>query len=150
MSLPQSLARRGLLARLHYLTRTDHARQAARAAGLTVTDRTVKAWMEGKRRPSRANLERIETAYRTVRRHNVARHLLRRLNSGGGTRVELHPLNQSQVPRPQQRFVEYRALNVRRWDRIVAACVKCRCNATKVMPLLSQCQKSDKGALACG
>lgn len=35
--------------------------------------------------------------------------------------MELHPLNQSQVPRPHQRFVEYRALNVRRWDRIVAA-----------------------------
>ncbi len=34
-------ARRGLLARLHYLTRTDHARQMAREAGLDVTDRTL-------------------------------------------------------------------------------------------------------------
>ncbi len=34
-------ARRGLLARLHYRTRSDHACAAARAAGLTVTDRTV-------------------------------------------------------------------------------------------------------------
>ncbi|MGC5410537.1 transcriptional regulator, partial [Streptomyces sp. DT225] len=36
--------RRGLMARLHYLTRTPHARAAAHDAGLTVTDRTLKAW----------------------------------------------------------------------------------------------------------
>ncbi|MGW0135715.1 transcriptional regulator [Streptomyces sp. NPDC003299] len=115
-------ARRGLLARLHYLTRTEHARQAAREAGLTVTDRTLRAWMDGRRSPSRKNLERIEAAYRTVRRHNVARYLLARLNrEGRGTRVEFHPLNQSQVTRPRQRVITYRTLNVRRWDRIVEA-----------------------------
>ncbi|MFJ8200903.1 transcriptional regulator [Streptomyces sp. NPDC096152] len=114
--------RRGLLARLHYLTRTEHSRRAAREAGLTVTDRTVKAWLDGRRVPSAANLHRIETAYRTVRRHNVARYLLARLNrEGRGTRVEFHPLNQSQVPRPRQRVLEYRTLNVRHWDRIVRA-----------------------------
>lgn len=114
--------RRGLLARLHYLTRSDHARTAARAAGLTVTDRTLRAWLEGRRSPSRKNLDRIERAYRSVRRENVARYLLARLNrEGRGTRVEIHPLNQSQVSRPHQRAVEFRHLNVRRWDRIVAA-----------------------------
>ena len=114
--------RRGLMARLHYLTRSDHARQAARDAGLTVTDRTLKAWLDGKRSPSRKNLERIDAAYSTVRRHNVARYLISRLNAQGrGTRVEIHPLNQSQVPRPRQRVVEYRTLNIRHWDRIVEA-----------------------------
>ncbi|MEU6283990.1 transcriptional regulator [Streptomyces sp. NPDC047028] len=114
--------RRGMLARLHYLTRTEHARQAAREAGLTVTDRTLKAWLDGRRSPSKKNLERIETAYRTVRRHNVARYLLARLNrQGRGTRVEFHPLNQSQVDRPRQREVSFRTLNVRRWDRIIDA-----------------------------
>ncbi|WP_030621637.1 hypothetical protein [Streptomyces fulvoviolaceus] len=114
--------RRGLLARLHYLSRTPHAREAARAAGLAVTDRTLRAWLEGRHRPSKRSFERIETAYRTVRRHNVARYLLARLNAGGrGTRVEFHPLNQSRVPRPQQREVAFRALNIRHWDRIVAA-----------------------------
>ncbi|MGA5134782.1 transcriptional regulator [Streptomyces olivoreticuli] len=113
-------ARRGLMARLHYLTRSAHARKAAQDAGLTVTDRTLKAWLEGRRSPSKANLERIDAAYRAVRRHNVARHLLKRLNRDGrGTRVEIHPLNQSQVPRPLQRVVEYRTMNVRRWDKIV-------------------------------
>ncbi|MFF7566630.1 transcriptional regulator [Streptomyces pseudovenezuelae] len=115
-------ARRGLLARLHYLTRTPHARTDARAAGLTVTDRTLRAWTAGTRTPSRKNLEAIEQAYRTVRRENVARYLTARLNRDGrGTRVEIHPLNQSQVSRTRQRPVEFRALNVRRWDRIVAA-----------------------------
>ncbi|GGV88321.1 hypothetical protein GCM10015535_39440 [Streptomyces gelaticus] len=113
--------RRGLMARLHYLTRTEHSRRAAREAGLTVTDRTLKAWLEEKRRPSNANLERIDAAYRQVRRQNVAPYLLRRLNANGGTRVEIHPLNQSQVPRQLQRLVEYRTMNVRRWDRIVEA-----------------------------
>ncbi|MFB7214155.1 transcriptional regulator [Streptomyces sp. NPDC056255] len=114
--------KRGLMARLHYLTKTDHSLAAARDAGLTVTDRTLQAWLEGTRRPSKANLERIDAAYRTVRRRNVARHLLARLNrEGRGTRVEFHPLNQSQVARPLQRVVEYRTMNVRRWDRIVDA-----------------------------
>ncbi|MFF7048220.1 hypothetical protein ACFY94_07655 [Streptomyces griseorubiginosus] len=71
--------------------------------------------------PSRRNLAAIEQAYRTVRRENVARYLAARLNRDGrGTRVEIHPLNQSRDSRPRQRPVEFRALNVRRWDRIVA------------------------------
>ncbi|MER5889394.1 transcriptional regulator [Streptomyces sp. NPDC001941] len=114
-------SKRGLMARLHYLTRSDQALRAAREAGLTVTDRTVRAWLEGGRQPNRKNLERIDAAYRTVRRANVSRHLLRRLNARGGTRVELHPLNQSQVDRRFQRVLEFRSLNIRRWDRIVAA-----------------------------
>ncbi|MEV5177726.1 transcriptional regulator [Streptomyces flaveolus] len=117
-----SRARRGLLVGLHYLTRPDRARAAAREAGLTVTDRALRAWLEGRRSPSPRNLARIEAAYRAVRRRNVARSLLARLNRAGrGTRVEFHPLNQSQVPRPRQRELSYRMLNVRHWDRIVAA-----------------------------
>ncbi|MEU4173061.1 transcriptional regulator [Streptomyces sp. NPDC026665] len=115
-------ARRGLLARLHYLTRTDHARAAARNAGLTATPRTIKAWLAGTRSPSRASVAAIERAYRAVRRENVARYLTARLNrEGRGTRVEIHPLNQSQVDRPRQREVGLRHMNVRRWDRIVTA-----------------------------
>ncbi|TSB17726.1 transcriptional regulator [Streptomyces benahoarensis] len=115
-------ARCGLMARLHYLTRSDHARAAAREAGLTVTDRTLKAWLDGKQTPNRRNLTRIEDAYRAVRRRNVARYLLGRLNRDGrGTRVEFHPLNQSQVSRPQQRVVSYRTLNARHWDAVVQA-----------------------------
>ncbi|MGW7412764.1 transcriptional regulator [Streptomyces sp. NPDC054863] len=114
-------SKRGWSARLNYLTKTDHARAAAKAAGLTVTDRTLKAWREGKRQPSRASLEKIERAYTLVRRQNVATHLLKRLNSGGGTRVEIHPINQSQVDQRLKRDVGYRTMNVRRWDKIVGS-----------------------------
>lgn len=57
-----------------------------------------------------------------MRRENVARYLLARLNRDGrGTRVEVHPVNQSRVDRPRQRAVEFRTMNVRNWDRIVGA-----------------------------
>ncbi|MFJ2645054.1 transcriptional regulator [Streptomyces sp. NPDC087511] len=114
--------RRGWTARLHYLTRSAHSLAAARDAGLTVTDRTLNAWLDGRRAPSRRSLDQIEAAYRQVRRSNVARYLLGRLNAQGrGTRVEIHPLNQSQVPGPRQRVLEYRSLNVRHWDQVVDA-----------------------------
>ncbi|MEV3861420.1 transcriptional regulator [Streptomyces sp. NPDC050095] len=117
-------SRRGMLARLHYLTRTSHARAAAREAGLTVTDRTLKRWADGRATPSKKSLAQLDTAYRRVRRQNVARHLVQRLNrQGRGTRVEFHPLNQSQVARPLQRDVSFRTLNVRRWERMVDAWV---------------------------
>lgn len=113
---------RGLGARLRYLTSSKGARAAAREAGLTVNDRTIRDWQRGMRKPNKANLERIEQAYRKVRRRNVEQHLLRRLNRDGqGTRIEIHPQNQSGVDRPRQREVTFRTLNIRKWDRIVHA-----------------------------
>ncbi|MEU6841833.1 transcriptional regulator [Streptomyces sp. NPDC046716] len=114
--------RRGMLARLHYLTRSDRAKTAARAAGLNVTDRTLKRWAAGKSAPSKKSLAQLDAAYRQVRRQNVARHLLQRLHRDGrGTRVEFHPLNQSQVTRPHVREVSFRTLNVRNWDAMISA-----------------------------
>jgi hypothetical protein len=114
--------RRGLTARLRYLTSSPRQLAAARAAGLTISARTIKAQQAGTRKPSARTLRQVDAAYRKVRRQNVARHLLARLNrQGRGTRVEFHPVNQSRVQRPRQRVVEYRSLNVRTWDRIVAA-----------------------------
>ncbi|WP_406110579.1 transcriptional regulator [Streptomyces sp. NBC_01003] len=114
--------RRGMMARLHYLTRTEHAEAPAREAGLTVTNRTLKRWAESKASSSKKSLTQLEAAYLQVRRQNVARHLLQRLNRGGrGTRMEFHPLNQSQVSRPHHRAISFRTLNVRRWNRMVEA-----------------------------
>lgn len=49
----------------------------------------------------------LSVAYRAVRRQNVARYLLARLNrEGRGTRLEIHPLNQSQVDRPAHLFIQ--------------------------------------------
>lgn len=113
--------RRGLSARLRYLTRSKAGHQAMQEAGITVTLRTLKAWLAGKQRPNKANLAKIDTAYWTLRRKNVAKYLLRRLNANGGTRVEIHPVDQSHVPIPRQRILEYRRLNIRHWDAIVDA-----------------------------
>jgi len=112
---------RGLAARLRYLTRSPAGHQALHDAGVTVTPRTLKAWLNAKQRPNKKNLTGIDTAYRTLRRHNVARYLLRRLNSGGGTRVEIHPLDQTSVPAPHRRVLEYRRLTIRHWDAIIDA-----------------------------
>ncbi|ASY37082.1 MULTISPECIES: transcriptional regulator [unclassified Streptomyces] len=114
--------RRGLTARLRYLTSSPRQLAAAREAGLTISDRTIRAQKAGARTPSARTLREIEAAYEQVRRQNVARHLQARLERGGrGTRVEFHPVNQSGVVRPRQRAVEYRTLNVRKWGRIVGA-----------------------------
>lgn len=119
---PPVTAQRGLLARLNYPTRTARSQQAAKDAGLMVSDRTLKARQEGERSPSKAKLERVDQAYQVVRRLNVARHLTARLNRGGrGMRVEIHPVNQSQVARPLQRVAEHRSMNIRRWDTIVGS-----------------------------
>ncbi|MYW04451.1 transcriptional regulator [Streptomyces sp. SID3343] len=115
---------RGLAARLRYLT-TSHAGYAAMdTAGITVTSRTLAAWLAEDQTPNRANLRRIEAAYRDLRRRNVARSLTGRLNNNGrGTRVELHPHDQSGVREPHRRagVAGHRNVNVRRWDAIVRA-----------------------------
>jgi hypothetical protein len=113
--------RRGLMARLRYLTTSDRTRAAARDAGLTVTPRTISAWLRGKQNPSPANLARIDQAYRKVRRDNTVRQLRRRLEAGGGTRIEIHPLDQTQTSLPHRRDIPLRRINVRHWGPLVDA-----------------------------
>lgn len=113
--------RRGLTARLRYLTRSQAGQDAMREAGISVTRRTLKAWLEGRQRPNRTNLPKIDTAYWALRRLNVSRYLLQRLNADGGTRVEIHPLDQTRVPAQRRRVLEYRRLNIRSWDAIIDA-----------------------------
>ncbi|WP_326693167.1 transcriptional regulator (plasmid) [Streptomyces sp. NBC_01795] len=119
-------SRRGLGARLNYLTRSDAGRQAMAEAGITVTRRTLRNWLQHKQSPSRDNLARIDAAYRAHRRRNVAPHLLQRLNARGGTRVEIQPLDQRAVADPRKRHIatdraDFRRLRIRTWDRIVEA-----------------------------
>ncbi|MFI6979217.1 transcriptional regulator [Embleya sp. NPDC050154] len=115
---------RGLAARLRYLTASRAGYEAMETAGIAVTPRTLAAWLAEDQTPNRANLRRIDAAYRDLRRRNVARSLTRRLNNGGrGTRVELHPHDQSGVREPHRRagVAGHRSVNVRRWDAIVRA-----------------------------
>lgn len=111
---------RGLRARLAYITGSKARREQAIAAGLT--PKSLSAWQRGVRKPNRASLQRIEETYRAMRRRNVQRDLIRRLNRGGrGTQVEFHPVNQSAVRQSHVRPVEMRRLNIRRWDDMVRA-----------------------------
>jgi hypothetical protein len=112
---------RGLHARLRYLTASQAGYQAMEQAGIHVQPRTLTGWLAEEHTPTAANLQRIDAAYRALRRENVARHLTQRLNAGGGTRVELHPLDQSGVQRRHQRIVPHRRMTIRRWDHLVSA-----------------------------
>jgi len=112
---------RGLHARLRYLTASPAGYQAMEQAGIHVRPRTLAGWLAEDHTPNPANLARIDTAYRTLRRENVARHLTQRLNADGGTSVELHPLDQSGVQRQHQRIVPHRRMTIRRWDPLITA-----------------------------
>jgi hypothetical protein len=119
-------SRRGLGARLNYLTNSPAGYEAMREAGITVARGTLRRWLQHKQTPTRDNLARIDAAYRAYRRRNVSRHLLQRLNARGGTRVEIQPLDQSAVADPRRRVIAtdragFRRLRIRNWDRIVEA-----------------------------
>lgn len=115
--------RRGLNARLRYLD-SPAGRQALKDQG--VSARTIRSWMRGKSNPSKANLERIDSAYWSRRRENLIRSgwLKRHLdNDGRGRRVEIYPVDQTHVP--EKRFrptVSQRSITVRYvWSDLVDA-----------------------------
>lgn len=119
--------RRGLRARMKYLTTTKGGRAAMAAAGITATPATIRAWTRGKQRPRPASLEAIDTAYWNLRAHNVLaspgafkQHLN---NNGKGTKVEIHPINQQVVDENRRRDnLRIRPLQVRYvWDEAVDA-----------------------------
>lgn len=104
---------RGLSARLRYLTKSSAGYDAMDAAGLDVTARTFTAWLAEERTPTAANLAKIEAAYDRLHAQNMAASLKRRLDNGGrGTRVEIHPVDQTSVPIEQQRDLKIRKVTV--------------------------------------
>ncbi|OEV27136.1 hypothetical protein AN219_23610 [Streptomyces nanshensis] len=112
---------RGLGARLHYLD-TDAGREALRNAG--VRPGTLRRWQQGKAKPSKGSREKIERAYREIRTRNMLRSgaLTKRLQQEGrGTRVEIYPVNQANVPAQHQRDVPQRSIRVRDWAPITHA-----------------------------
>jgi hypothetical protein len=111
--------RRGIRARLNYLG-TPAGQQAMLQAGITATPRTMDAWQTGKRLPNHANRARLDSAYWDLRRRNVAADLKRRLH---GTRVEIDPVDQSQVQIKHRRALNVRHLTIRprHWDAAVDA-----------------------------
>ncbi|WP_318206207.1 transcriptional regulator [Streptomyces sp. SCL15-4] len=117
-----AMSERGLEARLKYLTNSPAGYQAMERAGISVTPRTLIAWLSGDRDPNKANRGRLDAAYADLRRRNVAKNLKNRLNNNGrGTRVEVHPITQAGVTPSRQRALEVRKVNIRpsQWDRLV-------------------------------
>lgn len=117
---------RGLEARLKYLTNSPRGYAAMERAGIDVKPRTLIAWLSGDRDPNKANLGKIEKAYRSLRRQNIARSMKRRLSKNGGTRVEVHPADQSGVKAQHRRNLDrdsIRRIRVRpsEWERLVDA-----------------------------
>ncbi|MEV0361017.1 hypothetical protein AB0H71_33650 [Nocardia sp. NPDC050697] len=113
---------RGLSARLRYLTKSSAGYEAMESAGLDVTARTFTAWLAEERTPNAANLAKIEAAYTDLHHQNMAGSLKRRLSGDGtGTRIEVHPVDQSAVPPEQQRDLRIRRVTVRpdEWTRLV-------------------------------
>ncbi|TQF07970.1 hypothetical protein E6W39_01205 [Kitasatospora acidiphila] len=119
--------RRGLKARMNYLTTHKGGAQALADAGITANPATIRAWRKGTQRPRPANLEAIDTAYWNLRAHNVLANpalLKAHLNNGGrGTRIEIHPINQDVVEEPRRRDnLRVRSFQARYiWDDAVDA-----------------------------
>jgi hypothetical protein len=114
---------RGIAARLRYLTASSAGYAAMERAGISVTRRTLYAWLAEERSPSPANRARLDAAYWDLRRHNVAADLRRRLTRRGGTRIEIDPVDQTAVAPRHRRDLAVRRLTVRprHWDAAVDA-----------------------------
>jgi hypothetical protein len=118
-------SRRGLAARLRYL---DSPAGRAALAEQGVAARTVRSWMKGKGSisPTAESRRRIDAAYWERRRENLIRSgwLKRHLdNDGRGRRMEIYPVDQSQVPAERRRpTLSQRSITVRYvWDDLVDA-----------------------------
>ncbi len=121
--------RRGLMARMKYLTTHRGGLRALAEAGITATSHTLRKWTGGKQTPKPANREAIDTAYWNLRAHNVMANphaFQQHLNRGGqGTKIEIHPINQDAVtPTRRRDNLRVRRFQVRYiWDDAVEAMV---------------------------
>lgn len=106
---------------LAYLTTRKSAPAALAAHGVTADARTLTAWRSSTRTPSVRQQALLQTAFRSLRRHNVAPYLTRVLNADGGTRIEIHPADQQNVEARHRRELRVRRKNIRRWNPIIAA-----------------------------
>lgn len=93
-------SRRGVSARLNYLTSHRGGVEALQAQGLAARPRTLRGWLAGLVVPRRSSREAIDRAYRELRIRNVARELRRRL--ADGRRITVEPLPADAVPHTKQ------------------------------------------------
>ncbi|MGX1886934.1 transcriptional regulator [Streptomyces sp. NPDC055287] len=118
---PYPTAEAGCRRHLLYLTRSRAGYALMQHSGIRLDRRKIAAWLSEERSPRAEQRLRVEEAFRLLRRRNMAPSLTRRLNSDGGTRVEIYPVDQSKVDAKHQRAARWRRKNIYRWDPIVAA-----------------------------
>ncbi|MFG3285291.1 transcriptional regulator [Streptomyces sp. NPDC048111] len=116
MTPPERL-RRNLL----YLTRSRTGYTFMQDCGIRLDRRMITAWLAEERCPRPERQRRLEDAFRLLRRRNMALSMTRRLNAGGGTCVEIYPVDQSDVSDEHRRTARWRHKNIYRWDPIVTA-----------------------------
>ncbi len=114
---PSERLRRNLL----YLTRSRTGYTYMQDCGIRMDRRMITAWLAEERHPRPEQQQRLENAFRLLRRRNMAPSMTRRLNAGGGTRVEIYPVDQSDVDDKHRRTARWRHKNIYRWDPIVKA-----------------------------
>ncbi|MEU3511308.1 transcriptional regulator [Streptomyces longwoodensis] len=114
---PTQRLRRNLL----YLTRSRTGYTFMQDCGIRMDRQMITAWLAEERIPSPEQQRRLEDAFRLLRRRNMAPSMTRRLNARGGTRVEIYPVDQSDVEDKHRRTARWRRKNIYRWDPIVAA-----------------------------
>ncbi|MBB0245870.1 transcriptional regulator [Streptomyces alkaliphilus] len=104
--------KRGINARLRYLTASKAGREAMAAQG--ISRRALAAWTAGKRSPSPKSRAALDRAYWGLRRQRVVAHIKRRLaREGRGTRIEIDPVDQSRVLPGRRRDLNVRRITIR-------------------------------------
>lgn len=104
---------------LDYLVKKKSAADALHAHGITADAGTLDAWRSKIPTPDPEEQQRLGQAFRDLRRRNIAPHLTRVLNANGGTRIEIHPVNQEAVEARHRRDLRVRWKNIWRWNTII-------------------------------
>jgi hypothetical protein len=104
-----------------YLARKAGGAGAMQAHGITADPVSLTDWLSQAHTPSPDRQQRLQLAFRELRRHNIAPHLTRVLNADGGTRIEIHPVDQEYVETRYVRYLRARNKNIYRWNAIVQA-----------------------------
>jgi hypothetical protein len=106
---------------VRYLTRKTGGSAALHAHGVQEDAGTLAAWLEEPAVPDADQRQRLEKAFRDLRRRNITPSVIRQLNARGGTRIEITPVAQEGVQDRHRRQLRLRVKNIYRWDDIVRA-----------------------------
>ncbi|MDO0917831.1 hypothetical protein QQM39_45730 [Streptomyces sp. DT2A-34] len=106
---------------LGYLVKKKSAAAALHAHGIAADADTLAAWWSKTRTPDPEQQQLLQQAFRDLRRRNIAPYLTRLFNADGGTRIEIHPVNQEAVEARHRRDLRVRWKNIWRWNPIIAA-----------------------------